>query len=361
MGMTTDDPEARESVLFERARGGDHGAYGELVEVHRAELHAHCYRILASVHDAEDALQDALLRAWRGLPGFEGRSSIRSWLYKIATNAAIDVARGRSRRSLPVDYGPAAVPGAQPSAPLTESVWLEPYPDHEPAADVELSPEVRYERRESLELAFVAALQLLPPRQRAVLILRDVLGFSAQEVADQLDTSVPAVTSALQRARASTESRVPVRSQQVTLRTLGPDRIRDLASRYGDAIERGDTDMLVSMLTEDAVWAMPPIPSYYRGRAAITGFLVGDVFPEHWRHQATRANGQLAVGCYLFDEDKRRFVAAVLDVLTLDGDRIAEVDGFLTAGQIGDPGGRFIGSEVFPRFGLPAELPEPTP
>jgi RNA polymerase sigma-70 factor (ECF subfamily) len=146
----------------------------------------------------------------------------------------------------------------------------------------------------------------------------------------------------------------------LSIGSLGDDRIRDLASRYGDAIERGDADMLVSMLTEDAVWAMPPIPSFYRGRVAITEFLIGDVFPEHWRHRATRANGQLAVGCYLFDADKRRFVAAVLDVLTLDGDWIAEVDGFLTSDQVGDPGhdGHFVGSEIFPRFGLPAELPE---
>jgi RNA polymerase sigma-70 factor, ECF subfamily len=355
--MTTDGPEADVGALFELARGGDHDAYGELVEVYRAELHAHCYRILASVHDAEDALQEALLRAWRGLAGFEGRSSVRTWLYKIATNASIDVARGRSKRSLPAD-DPIAAGGAHPTAPLTESIWLEPYPDHDPDADVEFSPEARYERRESLELAFVAALQHLPPRQRAVLILRDVLGFSAQEVADQLDTSVPAVTSALQRARATTESRLPGRSQQDTLRTLGDDRIRDLASRYSDAIERGDAEMLVSMLTEDAVWAMPPVPSYYRGRAAITEFLVGSVFPQRWRHRATRANGQLAVGCYLFDADERRFVAAVLDVLTLDDDRIAQVDGFLTAGVVGDPNGSFVGSEVFPRFGLPAELPE---
>jgi RNA polymerase sigma-70 factor (ECF subfamily) len=234
---------------------------------------------------------------------------------------------------------------------------LEPYPDYEPAIDVELSPEARYERRQSLELAFVAALQYLPPRQRAVLILRDVLGFSAQEVADQLDTSVPAVTSALQRARATAESRIPVRSQQVTLRSLGDDRIRDLASRYGDAIERGDADMLVSMLTEDAVWAMPPIPSFYRGRVAITEFLIGDVFPEHWRHRATRANGQLAVGCYLFDADKRRFVAAVLDVLTLDGDWIAEVDGFLTSDQVGTPATTVISSA---RRSFPASASRPS-
>src|SRR3984885_15920219 len=177
--MTTDDAEARESALFELARGGDHGAHGELVEEHRAELHAHCYRMLGSVHDAEDALQDALLRAWKGLPGFEGRSSVRSWLYTVVTNAALDLAKRRPRSE------------------------LEPYPDRLLGDLLEPSPEAMHEQRESLELAFIVALRELPPLQRAVLILRDVVGFSARETAGALVTSLPAVTRALQRARAA--------------------------------------------------------------------------------------------------------------------------------------------------------------
>jgi RNA polymerase sigma-70 factor (ECF subfamily) len=359
MTMSTDHFGGSEQLLIERAQGGDESAYRDLVEVHRAEIHAHCYRMLGSVHDADDALQDAMLRAWQGLPRFEGRSSVRTWLYKIATNTALDIARRRSKRELPVDRGPAATPGEGFGAPVAESAWVGPYPDRE-LGDLELSPEARYERRESLELAFIAALQHLPPSQRAVLILREVLGFSAQEVAGQLDTSVQAVNSALQRARAATETRIPARSQQATLGSLGDERIRALAKRYVDAIERGDASVLVSMLTEDAVWSMPPLPTWYRGREAISEFLIQDVFSVRWRHLATRANGQLAVGCYTFDPDKGLFVASVLDVLTIDGERIAEVDGFLIAEQL-EPSGqerRFIGPDVFPRFGLPAELPE---
>ncbi len=362
--MTTvgcDHPDLGESALLECARSGSDGAYRELVEVHRAELHAHCYRILGSVHDAEDALQDALLRAWRGLAGFEGRSSLRSWLYKITTNAALDVAQRRSKRELPMTHGPSAGFGEGPGAALLESVWVEPYPDQAfGVADELASPEARYERRESLELAFVAALQCLPALQRAVLILREVLGFSNQETADLLDTTVPAVQSALQRSRAAARDRIPGRSQQATLRTLGDKRLRELVGRYCDAIERGDVDAVVGMLTEDAVWAMPPIVTWYRGRPAIAGFLRDYGFNEAWRHLATQANGQLALGCYTFDPDRRRWVASVLDVLTLDGDRIAEVTGFVTAELLsrwGEEDDRFVGATVFPRFGLPAVLP----
>ena len=202
--MSPDRADPGEEALLERGRSGSDAAYQELVEVHRAELHAHCYRILGSVQDAEDALQDALLRAWRGLAGFEGRSSLRSWLYKITTNAALDVAQRRSRRELPMAHGPPAGPGEGSGAALLESVWVEPYLDQAFGVTSGFaSPEARYERRESLELAFVAALQYLPPLQRAVLILREVLGFSNQETAGLLDTTVPAVQSALQRGRAA--------------------------------------------------------------------------------------------------------------------------------------------------------------
>src|SRR5438874_9329669 len=203
---TTASPQERQ--LLAAARGGDEDAYRRLVESRQAELHAHCYRMLGSVHDAEDALQDALLRAWRGMSRFEGRSSLRSWLYRIATNTCLDVIARRPKRVLPIDYGPAADPHDGPGEPLVESVWVEPYPDEKLGLeDGYAAPEARYEQRESVELAFIAALQNLPANQRAVLILREVLGFSAREVAETLETTVPAVNSALQRARKTVDER----------------------------------------------------------------------------------------------------------------------------------------------------------
>ena len=210
----------QEHDLIEAARGGDENAFGRLFEPYRGELHAHCYRMLGSVHDAEDALQDATLRAWRGLSRFEGRSSLRSWLYTIATNACLNAIARRPKRVLPIDYGPASDPHNAPGEPIVEQVWIEPYPDEMLAIeDGPAAPEARYEQREGVELAFIAALQHLPANQRAVLILREVLGFSAKEVAESLDTSVASVNSALQRARVAVDERVPEQSQQETLRT----------------------------------------------------------------------------------------------------------------------------------------------
>ncbi len=206
---TLGDASADESALLKLARDGDEAAFGELAAPYRAELRAYCYRMLGSVHDAEDALQDALLRAWRGLPGFEGRGSVRSWLCSITTNAALDITRRSSRRELPVGFGPAAPAGSDLGAPLTGSTWLEPYPDRWLAEQPGPSPEARYELRESVELAFVVALQELPPQQRSVLLLREVLGFSAAEIASQLCTSVPGVNSSLQRARATIARGLP--------------------------------------------------------------------------------------------------------------------------------------------------------
>jgi RNA polymerase sigma-70 factor (ECF subfamily) len=280
--------------------------------------------MLGSVHDAEDALQDALLRAWRGLARFAGRSSLRSWLYRIATNACLDVVARRPKRVLPIDC-----------EPLEESVWIEPYPD---------APEASYEQREGVELALIAALQHLPPNQRAALILREVLGFSAREAAAALDTTVASVNSALRRARQGVRERLPEQSQQATLRALGDERLRALVERYADALERADVDAVVALLTEDATWSMPPHASWYRGHESIAAFLLDGPFTVRWRHVATRANGQPAVGCYSWDEARGAYVASVLDVLTLRGERIAAVTAFL------DPG-------VFPRFGLPPELP----
>jgi RNA polymerase sigma-70 factor (ECF subfamily) len=352
--MSPQHTRADELALLDRARAGDQSAFGELVEAHRGELRAYCYRMLGSVHDADDALQDTLLRAWRGLPGFEGRSSVRSWLYSIATNTALDVTRHKARRELPVSFGPAAERGARVADAVHEPIWLEPYPDHWLTGS---SPEARYEQRESVELAFMIMLQQLPPLQRAVLILRDVLGFSSAEMSSQLSTSEAAVNSALQRARAAARRGLPARSQQSALRELGDRRISEIAAQYADAMERGDADTLVSMLTEDATWCMPPIPTWFQGRPALRDWLIRDPLPERWRHQATRANGQLAVGCYLFDASTGRYPAAVIDVLTLDKDRIAAVTAFLTPRPSGAPSAGPTGAEIFARFGLPAELP----
>ena len=265
-----------ERHLLEAARGGDKDAFARLVEPHRGALHAHCYRMLGSVHDAEDALQEALLSAWRGLARFEGRSSLRSWLYAIATNACLQAIERRPKRVLPVDYSPAADPHDGPGEPIVESVWVEPYPDERLGLeDGVAGPEARYEQRESVELAFIAALQHLPARQRAVLILRDVLGFSAREVAGALETTPTGVDSALQRAHKAVDERLPEQSQQATLRAVGDEGVRRLVQHYMDAWERGDVDALVAMLTEDATMAMPPLPTWYLGREAVAAFLRG--------------------------------------------------------------------------------------
>jgi RNA polymerase sigma-70 factor, ECF subfamily len=317
-------------------------AYRELVEPRRAELHAHCYRMLGSVHDAEDALQDALLRAWRGLDGFEGRSSVRSWLYRIATNACLDVAG--KRRVLPIDYGPGADPHDSPGVPVVENVWVEPYPDLIDG----------YEQREGVELAFVAALQHLPATQRAVLIMREVLGFSAAEVAETLDTTVASVNSALQRARRAVDERVPEQSQQETLRALGDEKVGEIVESYATALQSGDVDRVVALLTEDATWSMPPCPMWFRGVETVSAFLTDYPLREKWRHIPTRANGQLAVGCYMWDGEK--FAIAVLDVLTLRGDKVVDVTAFLAPWlfrRFGDADG-FMTEEMFARFGLPA-------
>jgi RNA polymerase sigma-70 factor, ECF subfamily len=333
--MTTDSTTAtlNEQELLRAARDGDENAYGTLVELYRRELHAHCYRMLGSVHDAEDALQDALLRAWRALPRFEGRSSLRSWLYRIATNTCLDLVAKRPKRVLPIDYGPASDPHAGPGEPLVESVWIEPYPDEKLGLEDGLAgPEAQYERRESVELAFIAALQLLPARQRAVLILREVLGFSAQEVADTLETTTASVNSALQRARATVDERLPEQTQQATLRTLGDEGMQKVVDDYVTAWDGGDVDAVVAMLTEDAVFAMPPLRTWFHGREAIAIFLAGWPMSGIWRWRTvfTRASGQPALAFYTWNEDEQAYLPFALNVLTLRGDKISEVDAFIT-------------------------------
>ena len=369
--MTTSSPAPDQQRLLAAARGGDEQAFGRLVEPHRGELQAHCYRMLGSVHDAEDALQDASLRAWRGLGRFEGRSSLRSWLYTVATNTCLTEIERRPRRGLPVDFTAATDPRVGPGEPVTESVWLEPFADQSvDLPDGLASPEARYEQRESVELAFVAALQLLPASQRAVLILREVLGFSAQEVADTLDTSVAAVNSALQRARKTIEERTPERSQQATLRELGDEDLKALVEAYADAWERLDVDAVVGMLTEDATIAMPPLASWFGPRDQMAEFLA--LFPMsgrwRWKSIPTRANAQPALGFYMWDEDAQAHLPFALNVLGIRGRKVSDVTAFAVrvmptqdretyAGwgdQPADPG-RVV--TAFTRFGLPERLP----
>jgi RNA polymerase sigma-70 factor (ECF subfamily) len=331
--MSAPGTTAQEQELIAAARDGAEDAFRLLVEPLQGELHAHCYRMLGSVHDAEDAIQEALLRAWRGLPRFEGRSSLRSWLYKIATNTCLDAVAGRPRRVLPIDYAAAADPHEGPGEPIVESVWVEPYADERLGLeDGYAAPEARYERREGVELAFIAALQYLPPNQRAVLILREVLGYSAKEVAETLDTTVASVNSALQRARASVEDRLPEQSQQATLRTLGDDGLREVVDRYVDAWDRGDVDGVVAMLTEDATFSMPPLQTWFGGREAIRIFLAGWPLSGlwRWRHLLVRANGQPALAFYAWDAEHETYLPFALNVLTLRGDRISDVTAFIT-------------------------------
>jgi len=361
---------AQERELLAAARGGDEGAYRRLIEPYHAQLHAHCYRMLGSVHDAEDALQEALLRAWRGLARFEGRSSLRSWLYTIATNTCLNLIARRPKRVLPIDYGPPADPHDGLGLPPLESLWVEPYPDEKLGLeDGFASPEARYELRESVELAFVAALQHLPANQRAVLILREVLGFSAREVAESLDTTVASVNSALQRARKTVDEGLPEQSQQATLRALGDERLQEVVEGYMDAMQRGDVDAVVSMLAEDAAWSMPPLPAWFTGRDALIGFLTrGPLSGDwRWRHLPARANGQAAVGSYCWYEEDESYRPFALDVLTLQGARIKQITSFITRSTLSRdrhfyerwPAQRLDPSTVvaaFERFGLPGRL-----
>jgi RNA polymerase sigma-70 factor, ECF subfamily len=361
----------QERELLDAAKAGDEDAFGRLVEAHRSELQAHCYRMLGSVHDAEDALQDAMLRAWRGLSGFEARSSLRSWLYRISTNACLDAIGRRPKRVLPVDYGPPTDPHDGPGRPLVESVWIEPYPDETfGVEDGYAAPEARYEQREAVELAFIAALQHLPARQRAVLIMREVLGFSAREVAETMETTVASVNSALQRARAAVDERLPASSQQETLRSLGDDGVREVVESYVDAWDRQDIEAVVAMLTEDASFSMPPARSWHRGREALIAFLgVGPLSGDwRWRHTPVRANGQPALAFYSWDEGERAYLPFALNVLTLRGALIEDVTAFIVRStESSDPEAyrrwpeepivheRFV--DFFQRFDLPDALP----
>jgi RNA polymerase sigma-70 factor (ECF subfamily) len=312
-----------------RAAGPDFEA---LADLHRAELHAHCYRMLGSVQDAEDALQETLLRAWRGVAGLRDTDSARAWLYSIATNVCRTELARRSKRVLPHDFGPAVEGHTVPGVPITESVWLEPYPDEAiglPAGKA--SPEASYEQHEAVELAFVAALQHLPANQRATLLLREVLGFSAQETADALATSVASVNSALQRARVAVADRTPPRTQQATARALGDRSLRDLVARYVDAWERCDVPAFASMLAADASFAMPPLSTWYSPRESILTWARNFSLNGEWRWKAieTRANAQPALAFYSWDAAAAAYLPFALNVLSLRDDLVSDVTAFI--------------------------------
>ena len=338
MSATTTD-------LIPRARAGDGDAFRELTEPHRRELQVHCYRMLGSFQDAEDALQEALLAAWQGLAGFDGRASLRTWLYRIATNRCLNLLRSASRRPAK----PWNVPQVQPPEPTRfgEIVWLEPFPDsllvlHRGAIDVPLGPEARYEQTESISLAFVSALQALPPRQLAVLILRDVLGFRANEVAEMLESTVESVNSVLKRARATLQQRRPNLADREPPPAAGSPSEEAIVAKFVSAYESADLDALIALLTDDVFVSMPPIPFEYEGRESVAGFC-GSVFRAGRRFDLvrTRANGQPAFGAYLRSADAVRHAVGLI-VLTFSGDRICAMT-------------RFENS-VLPWFGLPATL-----
>ena len=334
MGVVTAD-------LISRARAGDGDAFRELIEPHRRELQVHCYRMLGSFQDAEDVLQDTLLAAWQGFAGFEGRASLRTWLYRIATNRCLNARRSASRR-------PASewnIPEVEPPEPtrLGEVVWLQPFPDAlEGAIDVPLGPEARYEQTESVSLAFVTALQVLPPRQLAVLVLRDVLGFHANEVADMLDSTVESVNSVLKRARASLQRRPPTADREPPPAADSPSEDAIVAT-FVSAWESADLDALVALLTDDVFISMPPMPFEYEGRDVVARFCAS-LFGAGRRFDLvrTRANSQPAFGAYLCAATGIRHGTG-LYVLTLTGDRICAMTRF--------------DSSVLPWFGLPRSLP----
>jgi RNA polymerase sigma-70 factor (ECF subfamily) len=339
------DPEVGTATvdLISRARTGDGDAFRELTEPHRRELHAHCYRMLGSFQDAEDALQDALLSAWQGIGAFEGRASIRTWLYRIATNRCLDALRSASRRPA----APRDIPGLDLPEPtrLGEVVWLEPFPDAllDGALNRPLGPAARYEQAEAISLAFVTALQVLPTRQVAVLILRDVLGYHANEVAGMLDTTVESVTSALKRARAGLRRHLPPEGDREPPPAPGSPAEQALVARFVRAYAAGDVDALVALLTDDISVAMPPIPLEYRGRADVARFYATVLRQtRNYDFVPTRANGQPALGAYLRAPTGIRHGTGLI-VLTLRGDRISAITRFDTG--------------VLRSFGLPRSLP----
>jgi RNA polymerase sigma-70 factor (TIGR02960 family) len=331
--------------LLSRAQSGDQGAFEQLTDVYRHELQVHCYRILGSTQDAEDALQETLLGAWQALGQFEKRASVRTWLYRIATNQCLNMLRAASRR--PQSGGPAFDVALPEPTRIGEAVWLEPYPDIllEGLPDDGPGPEARYETRESVSLAFVTALQLLPPRQRVALVLRDVLGFRAHEAAEMLETTEASVANALKRARAAVQARLGDSRDHEPPPTPNSAEEHEIVSRLTAAWESKDVDKLVILLTDDVCVTMPPMPLEYQGREparrffSIVSFRPGRTF----RIVPTRANGQPALAAYIRDPQTGLYHANGIVVLTLSGRLISAMTGF--------------DKSVLPSFGLPRVLP----
>ena len=327
-----------------RAQRGDEAAFAQLTAPYRRELQVHCYRILGSLQDTEDLLQETLLAAWRGLEQFEGRSSLRAWLYTIATNRCLNALRARTRRPQAAPAADGSVPMVHPAESVAEIAWLEPYPDAllEGVIYTAPGPDARYEAKEAIALAFVAGLQHLPPRQRAMLVLRDVLGFHAEEVAEMLGASAASVTSALQRARATMDRRVPPGRDRLSLPLSSAHS--DLVTRFAEAFERDDIDTVVALLTDDAVVSMPPEPEWHEGRAAVAEFLYDRHLrrlPRRWRFVPTAANAQPSFGFYIEGDDGWRRAGVFVVGVTAGG--IESIT-------------RFYGDGLLDRFGLPPRL-----
>jgi RNA polymerase sigma-70 factor (TIGR02960 family) len=339
--------------LIDRARAGDHDAFRDLVQGHSHELQVHCYRILGSLQDAEDAVQETLVSAWRNLGEFGQRSSLRTWLYKIATNRCLDMLRAGSRRPIAAPLPEVTLP--EPSGAGDAPPWLEPYPDVllDHLVDQRPGPEARYETSEAISLAFITTLQLLPPRQRAALVLRDVLGYHAAEVAQMLDTTQEGVSSALKRARATVDDHLAQSGSAVGGGTGGRGPVREsdtaaerrIAARFTDALERSDLDALIGLLVADVRVSMPPAMLEYRGVESARRLYATATFRpgRSYRVVPTRANGQPAFGVYLADPHGGAYRAYCLLVIATAGDQITDITSFI--------------SNVMPSFGLPRTLP----
>lgn len=313
--------------------------FEQMVSPHRAALHAHCYRMLGSVHDADDALQETLLAAWRGLHGYEGRAPFGHWLHRIATHASLRLASRRSRRILSEAYSPSRTDVGDLGEIVAGSVWIEPYPDIA-LFDTATDPAARYDQLESLELAFITALQLLPPSQRAALLLKDVLGYRSVEVAHILEVTPAAVNSALQRAR-STLAQHSATSQQDELRIMGDAAAQQLVAAFADAWQRGDVHALVALFTDDVRFSMPPLPAWFQGIEAVSHFFTERIFATTWHLEPITANGQLGNICNQSTDGGRSFSVGAINVLTVRDGRIAAIHGFVD-GAIREAAPRFL-------------------
>jgi len=336
-----------QEAVVAAATAGDKLAFAALAERYRRELQVHCYRMLGSFQDAEDLVQETLLRAWRSRAQFQGRSSFRAWLYRIATNACLDALAHSSRRVLPHQLTPAADPRASSlPSPDPEVAWLQPYPDRllDEVAASDAEPDALVVAKETIELAFLATIQLLPPRQRAVLILRDLLGWSAKETASLLETSVASANSALQRARATLKQHLPARRLEWAPSSEPTEEERAVLQRYMEATEQADADALAELLAEDVRCSMPPTPAWLQGREDVMIAMVQGLAPEfgQWRLLPTWANRQPAAACYLRRPGEVEYRAFAIDVLRVEDGRVAEITAF--------------SAELFPAFGLPATV-----